>query len=532
MLVNLRRRLRGDDSVGSAIVVVLVIMLVLTVGGLAVAAIVMSTAGTVVASRGTAQSRAAADAGLSTAVAQLRRITASSTDQNDVCHASVPAGTGPTFTVSVRCTPDDASPTAVEIVSTGRANGSVTKTKAVYPFTVTALGAPASMGGELVSFAGSVTIPGSKNLTMDPSDIKTSMVFPDAAKVDCDASNTTIYGTIIAHGNVTLGCTLNGDIKTEGDVDLKDGSKAFGVVQSGTYNGTTYGGNVVAYGDVKLEGSSRTKVTVSTTLPAAKTLTVNTTLNPATSTRTGMIWRKTETIPQLPLSWYQFQYDRTTDWPDYDYVNLAATSGQSGYVAGLTCSSPNVGVAKKATVDAFWGTYLQGLTKNTVIDDRGCSANIAPSSTAYTTTLPVNVVFLSKGIQLSGRIIKPGTPSVRMWLVVEDTGVPGCGTTSSMVDSEGDIDTVTQNTAISVVSLAYTPCDATISNGASALWTGSVYAGNWVPKGAMDLNLEPLAMPGTTEFAGQFPGSPGGGAGAGGTTLTLTPTPISQRDIP
>jgi hypothetical protein len=110
-----------------------------------------------------------------------------------------------------------------------------------------------------------------------------------------------------------------------------------------------------------------------------------------------------------------------------------------------------------------------------------------------------------------------------VWFVIEDTGAAGC-------TGEGSIDTVTQGTSIQVTALAYSPCSVHVANGAGAYWKGAIYAGTWDPAGGMQLDLEPLALPRTAEWAAQFPGS-GGPAGAAGGTLVLDNL-ISQRDVP
>jgi Tfp pilus assembly protein PilX len=525
VLVRLSRRLRPGDESGSALIVVLVVMLVLTTCGLAVAAIVTNTAGTLSNARGTAQSRAAADAGLSDAVAVLTAASAASgATQADICSHAAVTGTNPKYSVTFTCSPA-ASPTSVALTSTGTAaDGTKTTTQAVYAFHVTPATAPASMKGELVSFSGgTVDIPGGANLTQNPNDINTSMVFPNATEVNCTAANTNLYGTLLAQQDITLGtqCTFYGNVQAKRDVTLKAArASAAHIAKYGTF-----GGNLTAGGDVTIS-DARTLATVatSTTLPAGKNLTVGAQVYPGTTApaaRAGTVIRPaTVPDPGLP-AWFQFQFNKATDWVGYDYVNLSATPGSADNPTTYTCASP-------ASDNPFWGTYLQGLSKDVIIDARSCAGGINPATgfkgANFVTTLKKNVVFLAKSITLNSRsLIAASGTDPKVWFVIEDTGAAGC-------TGEGSIDTVTQGTAIQVTALAYSPCSVHVANGAGAYWKGAIYAGTWDPAGGMQLDLEPLALPRTAEWAAQFPGS-GGPAGAAGGTLVLDNL-ISQRDVP
>src|SRR5690606_25664426 len=130
---------------GSALVSVLIVMLVLSIGGLVLASIVTNTSGIVVDSRSKAQSRAAADAGLAEIAAQLDR-----RDLSCPATGTTATGTGvavdgpgsPTYDSGVSCASAFATIRATAVVG-----GARTAVQATYAHTP-----EAPTGGDMLFF--------------------------------------------------------------------------------------------------------------------------------------------------------------------------------------------------------------------------------------------------------------------------------------------------------------------------------------------------------------------------------------------
>lgn len=133
MFLKLSSALRREE--GSSLVAILIIMLVLTIGGLTIAGAVINTIGVVQDGKDSASSRAAADAGLAEASTQLQRgaiaCTAGSAPPAPVVSAP---GAANTYSVEVSCTTDPATGRfSLTLVSTGHGDGgSSTVTRAKY----------------------------------------------------------------------------------------------------------------------------------------------------------------------------------------------------------------------------------------------------------------------------------------------------------------------------------------------------------------------------------------------------------------
>ncbi len=500
MLQRIARRLRAGDDAGSTIVVVLVVMLVLTIGGLAVASVVTATTGMLVGARSTTQSRAAADAGISDAVASARRT-------GSFCSMSL-TGTNPVYSVTSACAGGQVTFTAT---GTGGTGGTTT-TQAVYTYAST----PNTGGAaELVFFnsAGNSVYFTSHVMPQSASNLAT-ILFPGGGLFQC---KTTVPGNVITMGSIQgqSGCTINGSVYVGG------ASPASGYALY-LNNSDQVLGSASVVGNTLVAGGSGGKIAGTLTVPSTASVGSGwgTTLKSPSSTSPyinggapgGIIWSPTLGQPVM-APWFDYTASSlATDWPGYQIVTLTASSSP------YNCSN------WKGKFTTFWTSFVTGLTQNTVVDGRGCPGGMDTAQGANATaTLGVNLVFLANQYTLGNLSLAPKsgtTPSA--WFVVPDTvadGKPTC----PPADANGNYG-ITTNASISVTvnSEMYTPCSITDGNGGT--WTGAMYAGNFVDGGNITIYTSKMALP------GQWGTGPGGSAGGWPGSSSLG-TIVSRRDI-
>lgn len=510
MLVKFHDRLRGDrNDAGSTLVVVLVVMLVLSIGGMALAAIVTSTSGLLAGNRNTAESRAASDAGLAEAIGQARRT-------NDFCNLNL-SGTNPTFTVTSSCTGSRATFTAT---GTGT-SGASTKTQAVYEYTETSGGLAGA--AELVFFNGAGNNVYFTNHVLPHADTSLATVlFPGGGGLECKTvvpANVLIVGPFIGQA----GCTVKGSLYAGGSPTWVEKMQGTDVPLAAFMNNSdVVEGDLVANGNVHLGGSS--KVGGSLTMPTGKSLYSSgskTATTPTSDSRVksgaagGIIYSAALASPTFP-TWYEFPYNAANDWPTYDKLVLSATS------------TPYNCTTFKGYGNTFWTSYVNGLTKDTVVDARACKGGWDTDQGATSVaSLGVNLVLLGNAFTLGKLTLSPKsgkTPSV--WFVVPDKtndGQPTCPAADSTNAWDYKIETdATVN--VTVQSMLYSPC--TIRIGAGGTWKGAMYAGDLNDGG--DINIYPSLM----ALPGQWGAGSGGSAGGGGPAVKTLGALVSQRDVP
>lgn len=295
MLVTLHEKLeaRRRDDDGSTLVSVLIVMLVLTIGGLALSSIVVNTTGMLAAGRDTTQSRAAADAGLSDVVARAQR-------GEDVCStATYSAATAPRFTVNVLC---DTS--SVIIRATGRGDdGGTTVTEATYVRSVAAT----KLDGAVVSASGSLNV-SSLNITAPAID---GDIVLDQGDFDCNNSMEIFGDLVLRNGKVNLSnaCRIHGDVIASQSVQIQNNAVGvdgdvyamgdFTLSTSASIGGNVYtrgkaivnsGGKIVksltAVGDAVIDGSA-TKISGSVWAGGAVSVNAATVIGSVTAAGTG-----------------------------------------------------------------------------------------------------------------------------------------------------------------------------------------------------------------------------------------------------
>lgn len=518
MLVNSRRspRVLHRDESGATLVVVLVIMLVLSIAALTLAAVVTNTTAGLVGSRDTVQSRAAADAGLATAVADARRT-------GSACGVNLTSTTAPKYTVTSVCSSD-----RVTFTATGwGASGGSTRTEAVYENGIPDPGAGADM-----VFFGNTTF-SNQVLTYPLDEDLLSIVIP-TGDFTCMA---TVPANIVVGGDFTSkgGCDVEGTVVAGGEADMANSSdtvrgglsaaatttakingRVHGSLTTGggiNFSGAgsyTYPGNVQAGGSVNMGSVS---IAGSLTMPTSGELKLDgwIVVPPAQTTHSritgGIVRPATVTAPPEPTFEEWFDYALTPgDWPGYTTKTLI----NSGAGAG-TCRYYNEHPA------TGWAA-LAALTSPTIIDARACSNLSANSGTNPVVSVQTDIVFLANSYDLTYLTFNPAAGKApHVWWVVEDTndnGTPSC--------SGGAGDIKINHTVMSpgITSMAYTPCEVNVRG--NSKWTGSFYGGSFNYGGGMTFFGDPITLP-------RQPSSPveEGGGGASGLGALL-----SQRDVP
>nr|WP_314845812.1 hypothetical protein [uncultured Microbacterium sp.] len=509
MLVKLRER---DE--GSALVAVLIVMLVLTITGLALAAIVTNTASGLVGGRHTSESRTAADAGHASALAEARRT-------GQACGMDISSTSAPRFTVTSTCASDRVTFT---ITGTGE-NGGRTKTEAVYAYSSGSVG----MGADMIFF-GDTTF--TKEVLTYAADTSLLSIVIPTGDFTCMApipANLVLAGDLLSKGN----CTIGGSVLTGGEADMSNGSDRVvgSLTTTGTaantirgsiggnvhtrggidfgWEGKTVSGNVTSGGDVKL-GSA--KIAGSLTVPDSRTIT------PQSGIVSGGTARPTTvTAPTAPTfaKWFDYKFT-LSDWQPHDGRTFS-----SPRTLTATGTGANSCAAFNSYPAAGW-LSLATPTTPTVLDARACTQLSSNSGTAPAVQLKSDLVLLAKSFDLTKLTFTaaPGT-SPRVWFIVEDT-VDNDATTCS--GGAGNIKINGTVMSTSITTMAYTPCTIDVAGMGNDTWKGSFYGGRFDYGGGLSFYGAPIALPGMpTSPTSSIPTAPSGGA---------VGALISQRDVP
>lgn len=253
-------------------VVVVVVMFTLMLAATAVAAVVMNTTGIVKTTQSTAQSRTAADAGISAAVAQIVQYSAANQDFCTTDDKAVESDSSPHFAASWTC---NATTTELTVTSTGYGDddSSQTTVTAVYAYTPAQEAEAAVVGGTtgsetqpvIMQLASGTVSLGQFTISNEEGVEPTVVVGLNDKSADFSC-NATIDGDLIVVGNYTSNsdCHVTGNLVVGGNLSVTGGTtKVDGnvtVVGSFASNSTaTITGDLVVGGDMTIPGGT-TKV--------------------------------------------------------------------------------------------------------------------------------------------------------------------------------------------------------------------------------------------------------------------------------
>lgn len=514
---------RLHDDAGSTMVVVLIVMLVLSIGGLALAAVVTNTTIGLAHSRDTAQSRAAADAGLAAAIVQARQTKSicASPSPTPSLYATSAAGSQPEYSVTVTC--EEGGHLVFSSRGTG-ADGAVTVTQAVFEYSVDMI----SYGSSDMYFYGETTF-SSGTLTHALNGDLLSIVIPFGG-FTCNAAvpaNIVVSGNIKTQGN----CNVEGSVVAGGTINMSNNSDtvrgnliASGAASSvvrGTVGGRlqtggalsfsggnkTIGGSVIAGGAVVLDGE---KIAGSLTLPPAASLNPT---NPTTAQVAKGVIRQAiapPVLPQMP-AWYDYAFDES-DWDSF--------SGEQ-FADPVVLSTNNVDPAKRCSYFTSWPnagwTALSNLTTPTIIDARACGTFTSQNGGNPVATLKTSVAILANSFDLGNLTIKAATgASPNLWFLTDDRvqdGAPTCSSGQGGLSINGTVITSP------VRAMVYTPCSIDVQGQNIDTWNGNFYSQSFQYGGTFNFTGDPISIPGLEEASVVT-----------GTTQTLGSL-ISQRDV-
>lgn len=522
MLTLIRARERAaDGDRGATLVVVMIVMFVLMTVAVVVGALVLNTMTSVAGSRSTAQSRAAADAGLAVAVSQA-------TTAGGYCpgtasyvpKTAVSAGSAATYRVETICGSDQ-----VTFRSTGEAGSGKTVTDAVYKYIVTAA---AGTGADMIFFANTTFTNEVVSHAGVDGDLL-SLVIPGGG-FTCMAD---VPGNIIASGDFKTsgGCDVQGDVRVNGVYTSAQGDTHIQGNMTASKTGVTnradgqidknawVGGNFsLAPGGVGGVGGN---ITAGGTVTKSSTSTVGGTITQSAASTPPAL-----DFAALGFSWFDYAYSNA-DW-GFAETKLAASGSGAG-----TCSYFN----------SYPGTGWTNLTTRTqtgpvAIDARACSTLSSNMGTNPVITISNDLVLAAKNFDLTTLTINaaPGT-TPKVWIIVDDAKTPGspfCTTTCvknqkpDVPSSGGTIKINGTRIGDSVTAMAYTPGKidvAGISDGVhNDTWRGTFYGGSFDYGGGLDFWGAPIALPG--QVAGETPES-----GGGGPAESVLGERISQVDV-
>ncbi|MCT9821612.1 polymer-forming cytoskeletal protein [Microbacterium sp. W1N] len=571
MLLKLDPGLRRRDDDGSVLVSVLIIMLVLTVGALVLSSMVVNTTGMLVGSRSTAQSRAAADAGLSDTIARAQR-------GEDVCTNSTYSSTSPRYTVSVMC---DSGTVTFRAVGTGGSSGR-TVTEASYSRNST----PRKLAGALVSAAGALNV---SSLLVTAPAIDGDVVL-NTGDFDCNNSMDISGDLIIRNGHAKLSnaCNIRGDLIVSGYVQIDNNAVGVGgdVYTGGTFSlttGATIKGNVYAVGDATISSGGKIDKSVTTrgkftmdgaasrvkgSVWAAGALSVQNTFIDgnviSSSTSNAYVWNSTlgglrVAGPIVKIQQSTVTHDVISASTSTSEIqagvtiggNLTLAGGRTGQpptVAGTTTlnatgvvapAAPSISAPWQMDASAFewidlgynataWGSYaykttpscdfqgsynqahrdtINAYTTPTVVDMRGC-ANGRVNLYQATFHLKTDVVFLVGEAEAQDLTVTSADGNPHAFHIISPDNTADKAPTCTNSGWKINLYHVTMSDKIS--GIAYSPCTVAVGSGGGGRWNGQVYAGKitWSGNGTqMQLDYREVSVPGMVV-------SVGGGGGA------------------
>lgn len=564
-MLGLRERVRLSRDEGSALVTVLMVMLVLTIGGLALSAIVVNTSGMVTDSRSTAQSRAAADAGLAQALAVALR-DGEICDQGPIEVAPV-NGTldgGATYAVTRDCVSVEGR---AIFSAVGRApGGAITTTEAVYEYTP----APAVIKEPALITKAPLNLSALKIQAVDPDEPATVWVIPEpgvAGDFTCDSGGAIAGSVYLPAGTVrgVGGCVVAGDVYAEGDVTIDRGTKIGGDLVSlngkvSISGGSTVGKGVYARNDITLSGGPKLHsdvvsvmgsvsvdggITIDGSIHAKQNVVgTSTGANVVQSIYAGGNLTLTGGGPVArdrimyggafsyssgtAASWAVNSVTRTPLQPVVSVPQLPSAPEWQGITKADLDSLVSSGMFEKITWTGACAydwypehemvAKIKALTKPTLIDATHC-AQVDMHKYSGTTSLKTDVIFVAPSFNIEDQDFESADGAAhRIWFI--DPEVPGrtCDTVPPI-----SIDGTNMNPgagASKISAMIFTQCTVDFPNSGEG-WKGSIQAGKM--SGKPNFWYTPVGFPGST--------APGEDEDSESGTEAILGDLISRRDV-
>lgn len=529
--LSLAARLRRDS--GSTIVTVLIVMLVLTMGGLAISAIAMNTAVSVTDTRNRSAAQAEVDGAIATKSVELmtgRQACNASAQQKGELYNG-PVATTPKVNWTLDCSVAGTVGTAV-LQARANVGGEQALKRSVFTYEVE----PPLPGYGDMNFYGNAVVVFTAEVHPGTAAHPITLVLPNAG-FRCQGE---VWGNVIAKGDIEIngaGCQVHGDLVSVDGVITGNQADArvFGnITTGGTGTNVVYGvvdGNVHTKGPISFSWSNRkvsgsvvaggnvqvraTQIVGSLTIPASATATT-------TSGSYGSLVQPAAvpgpTLPKLP-PWFEFQY-KPSDWAGFD--NVITLSASLPTTNPLSCGYYNSWPQKG------W-TDLNAITLNTVLDGRACPELSTNAGTSPAIKLPHNLLILAKKMDTTSSTwdAAPGMPQKpSVWFVTEDPNpadkAPTC------VSPLGDLNLNHVGTTTALKAMAYTPCKIAVHG--NSTFNGQVYGQYWSYGGGLNFVPDAITLPGMNTAGGSA--TPGEGTPKVGSFVLQTsqdmPVPVAE----
>ncbi len=570
-----RRLTRLRHDAGSTLVTVLIVMLVLTTGGVAIAGIAMNTATMVVTSKDRTSAQAVVDGAIASLTVDLMNGTIPCNPSAPVVNQPGKNGTeptSPTYNWSLACTVDGTVGEA-RLSAASNVDGQKAVREAVFSYSVTTV--------EAADFAlmtkSPLTVSPFKITQEDPDKPADIFILPDAGNGDfgCHSSGG-IHGSVYApmgamssggacvvkgdvhvKGNINLpaGVDITGDVTSdEGSVTLAGGAKVGGNIYAkqdiNISGGGTVGGNVASFeGGVTLSGGpvvqgnvyAKTNVVLGTSSHMVRGTVQahgNVTVSGGSPTVTGTIiyggsfshpanpsadsaWvggAPPQKIPAASQGVFPTApvWPPTPSWVEFTPDKVAALTSGGGFTK-LTWSG--------ACTYSWWPLptmpdVINGLTTPTVIDATGCS-RLDLNDSNVDIALKTDVVFVSNSFNIGQRTIRSadGAPH-KIWFITPYTAGRNCTGTNTNINVQG-----TKMSDSLITGLLYTQCAVHFANSGEN-WRGAVYSGQMT--GSPAFRYSPISLPGMPVGGTPVGGTPGGSGSPDPTSFVLQ----SSQDLP
>lgn len=525
-----RRVKRLQQDAGSVMVTVLIVMLVLTVGGLSIASVALNTAGMVVGSKDRTSAQSVVDGAIASLTVDLMNGTLACAPGAPV-EGTAKNGTAPgspDYNWKLTCS-TSGSVGEARLSAASNVDGEKAKREAVFTYLMNT--PPSSPAAALVTKAplnlSSLTIK-----AVDPSHPSTVWVVPDPGQpgdFNCNSGGAIAGSVYLPSGAVfgTGGCQVTGDIYALGDIEVGGGLKVSGDVVSETGdisfgNGAQFGKSIYASGSVTGTGVSAGQV------PGNLHAGGNISLSGGHPTVTGlMTYGGTFTAgnnPHDPNSWASGGAQNVVVPPPAIPVAPAWTGYRQSDVSALSSGFTTINWTGACTHS--WNhpmkEVLEGLATPTIVDTSACNIVDLPGQW-IDIAIKTDIVFVGTSFNLVGQNFKSadGDPH-KIWFLAPDDLVPDCSTVPPINLQGAKMD---GGSGSKISGFVYSQCTVNYNNG-SENWKGAIQAGKMT--GMPNFWYTPIGFPGQATPSVPTPGgSPGGGIPTLG-SFTL----ISSQDLP
>ncbi len=546
MLVTLspsrRRQIPGDDD-GSTLITVLIVMVVLTVGALALSAVIVNTTGMLTGSSNRAKAQAAVDAGIAAQTVRLENGTL-------VCGAAggsakVNGASSPTYSYTLVCGAGIAT-----LRTTARVGAEAATRQAVFSMAEDAA-LPTQGGPGLFYTYGMSTRLNSYVFDAAHSEVGiddfvgSAGVYASTGKIECGSGSVFPGDIYTKTGALQLdsGCTVEGNAYIGDKANVNGGTIKGSLIapKNDSHNiagtiGTTAGsagGNAFLGGTFTLNNGT---VYGSVTASGSGTSTIGSgTINgnfrykgsygiwgtPANQIVKGALVKDTAlaapTLPEIP------------DWQDVTFTPVNSSTPPAAWAAeGYKLTTVSGAACEKWSGNSADVTSLAGsLTSPMIFDIRQCSGGFDTNAGGAKKEVKVNkdIAVIATHWYLSGTKFASADGNPHTIFLITPDGQPTVAGPQCTLPAKGSEQLNDSSVDPKIAIYIYTPCQMKF-NSSPATFRGQVYSGQLAFGGGVRVAFAPRHIPGY-DFGKDVEPWPGTEGGTGATTFTL----LSTHDV-